>query len=54
MVCRMRRFLTYKRDGKKYDITYTADSEKRYMLGFYYMTEGEPQIVPGDDWKSYG
>ena len=38
-------FLTYKRDGKKYDITYTADSEKRYMLGFYYMTEGEPQIT---------
>ena len=37
--------LTYKRDGKKYDITYTADSEKRYMLGFYYMTEGEPQIT---------
>ena len=38
--------LTYKRDGKKYDITYTADSEKRYMLGFYYMTEGEPQRTP--------
>lgn len=37
--------LIYKRDGKKYDITYTADSEKRYMLGFYYMTEGEPQIT---------
>lgn len=37
--------LTYKRDGKKYDITYTADSEKHYMLGFYYMTEGEPQIT---------
>lgn len=37
--------LTYKRDGKKYDITYTADSEKRYMLGFYYMTEGELQIT---------
>ena len=37
--------LTYKRDGKKYDITYKADSEKRYMLGFYYMTEGEPQIT---------
>ena len=37
--------LTYKRDGKKYDITYTADSEKRYMLGFYYMSEGEPQIT---------
>mgnify|MGYP000409624004 FL=1 len=37
--------LTYKRDGKKYDITYTADSEKSYMLGFYYMTEGEPQIT---------
>lgn len=37
--------LTYKRDGKKYNIAYTADSEKRYMLGFYYMTEGEPQIT---------
>ena len=37
--------LIYKRDGKKYDITYTADSEKRYMLGLYYMTEGEPQIT---------
>lgn len=37
--------LTYKRDGKKYNIAYTADSEKRYMLGFYYMSEGEPQIT---------
>ena len=37
--------LTYKRDGKKYNIAYTADSEKRYMLGFYYMSEGEPQVT---------
>lgn len=37
--------LTYKRDGKKYNIAYTADSEERYMLGFYYMSEGEPQIT---------
>ena len=27
--------LTYKRDGKKYDITYTADSEKRYICLLY-------------------
>lgn len=37
--------LTYKRDGKKYNIAYTADSEERYMLGFYYMSEGEPQVT---------
>lgn len=37
--------LTYKRDGKKYTIAYTADSEKRYMLGFYYMSDGTPQVT---------
>lgn len=37
--------LSYKRDGKEYDTVFQADSESRYMLGFYYLTEGEPEIT---------
>ena len=37
--------LTYKRDGKKQDITFRANSESKYMLGFHYASEGEPEIL---------
>lgn len=37
--------LTYKRDGEKKNITFQADSESRYMLGFYYMPEGKPEVT---------
>ena len=37
--------LTYERDGEEHEISYTADSQTRYLLGFYYSTEGEPEIT---------
>ena len=40
--------LTYKRDGKKQDITFRANSESKYMLGFHYASEGETGDSAGD------
>lgn len=37
--------LTYERNGEEHEISYTADSQTSYLLGFYYMTEGEPEIT---------
>ena len=37
--------LTYERDGEKHEISYTADSQTSYLLGFYYSSEGEPEIT---------
>lgn len=37
--------LTYERDGEEHEISYTADSQTSYLLGFYYMPEGEPEIT---------
>lgn len=37
--------LTYERDGKEQEISFTADSEKRYMLGFNYSTAEEAEIT---------
>jgi len=36
--------LSYKRDGEIHTIQYEADSEEKYMLGFYYSSEGEAEI----------
>lgn len=37
--------LTYERDGEEHEISYTADSQTSYLLGFYYSTEGEPEVT---------
>lgn len=38
--------LTYERDGEEHEISYTADSQTSYLLGFYYnITEGEPEVT---------
>ena len=37
--------LTYRRDGKEQEISYTADSQTSYLLGFYYVAEGEPEVT---------
>lgn len=39
--------LTVKRDGKEQEISYVADSETQYLLGFYYTSEPqqEPEIT---------
>lgn len=37
--------LTYERDGEEHEISYTADSQTSYLLGFYYSLEGEPEIT---------
>lgn len=37
--------LTYKRNKEEHDITFRADSETRYMLGFHYAAEGKPEIL---------
>ena len=38
--------LTYERDGEEHEISYTADSQISYLLGFYYnITEGEPEVT---------
>ena len=34
-----------KRDGKKIDLNFKAASEKKYMLGFSYVPDGEPEIT---------
>ena len=37
--------MTVKRDGKKIDLNFKAASEKKYMLGFSYVPDGEPEIT---------
>lgn len=37
--------LTFQRDGKEHEISYTADSQTSYLLGFYYAAEGEPEVT---------
>ena len=37
--------ITVKRDGKKIDLNFKAASEKKYMLGFSYVPDGEPEIT---------
>lgn len=38
--------LTYERDEEEHEISYTADSQTSYLLGFYYnITEGEPEVT---------
>ena len=37
--------MTVKRDGKKIDFNFKAASEKKYMLGFSYVPDGEPEIT---------
>lgn len=37
--------MTVKRDGKKIDLNFKAASEKKYMLGFFYVPDGEPEIT---------
>lgn len=37
--------LTYKRNGEEHEISYIADSQTSYLLGFYYSTEGEPEVT---------
>ena len=37
--------MTVKRDGKKIDLNFKAASEKKYMLGFSYVQDGEPEIT---------
>ncbi len=38
--------LTYERDGEEHEISYTADSQTSYLLGFYYnITKGEPEVT---------
>lgn len=37
--------MTVKRDGKKIDLNFKAASERKYMLGFSYVPDGEPEIT---------
>lgn len=37
--------MTVKRDGKKINLNFKAASEKKYMLGFSYVPDGEPEIT---------
>ena len=37
--------MTVTRDGKKIDLNFKAASEKKYMLGFSYVPDGEPEIT---------
>ena len=37
--------MTVKRDGKKIYLNFKAASEKKYMLGFSYVPDGEPEIT---------
>ena len=37
--------MTVKRDGKKIDLNFKAASEKKYMLGFSYVPDEEPEIT---------
>ena len=37
--------MTVKRNGKKIDLNFKAASEKKYMLGFSYVPDGEPEIT---------
>ena len=37
--------MTVKRDGKKIHLNFKAASEKKYMLGFSYVPDGEPEIT---------
>lgn len=37
--------MTVRRDGKKIDLNFKAASEKKYMLGFSYVPDGEPEIT---------
>lgn len=37
--------MTVKRHGKKIDLNFKAASEKKYMLGFSYVPDGEPEIT---------
>lgn len=37
--------MTVKRDGKNIDLNFKAASEKKYMLGFSYVPDGEPEIT---------
>lgn len=37
--------MTVKRDGKSIDLKFKAASEKKYMLGFSYVPDGEPEIT---------
>ena len=37
--------MTVKRDGKKIDLNFKAASEKKYMLGFSYVPDGEPETT---------
>lgn len=37
--------MTVKRDEKKIDLNFKAASEKKYMLGFSYVPDGEPEIT---------
>ena len=37
--------LTYERDGEEHEISYTENSQTSYLLGFYYSTEGEPEVT---------
>lgn len=37
--------LSYIRDGEEYDLTYSADSETKYMLGFSYDPTGSAEVL---------
>lgn len=37
--------LSYVRDGQEYEMTYDADSETKYMLGFTYNPTGEAEVL---------